>query len=88
MKLHEDYVLCDMGDEWAIVPVGTAAEHFHGIFQANGSAGAILSCLREETTLEAILDTLEARYDAPREALEAAVRELLEQLRTEGLLRE
>lgn len=88
MKLHNDFVLYDMGNEYTLVPVGQAAEGFHGILQANKSAGVILNCLKEETSLEAIVDALEARFEASREELTAATQELLDELRREGALQE
>lgn len=88
MKLHENYVFYSMRGECVLVPVGKAAKGFHGMLRGNQSAGVILNCLKEETTLEAIVDVLAARYDASREELTAAAQELLDELRGLGALRE
>lgn len=88
MKLHENYIIYNMSGECVLVPVGKAAKGFHGMLRANRSAGVVLNCLKEETTLEAIVDVLAARYDASREELTEAAQELLDELRELGALRE
>ena len=89
MKLKADYVVYDANDgEKLAVATGKEADNFSGLLRANRSASAILDCLAEETTEEAIVDVMAARFDAPRETLAADVAKVLETLRSVGAIEE
>ena len=47
-----------------------------------------MDCLKEETTEEAIVDKMAAKYDAPREEIAADVKEILDTLRKINALEE
>lgn len=81
MKLKEELVVTNVGGEYVAVPVGEAAERLHGVVRLNESAGFILDCLQNETTEEAIIDAMLARYEADRAAIAAGVAKTLERLR-------
>lgn len=86
MKLHSDFIAQDMGGEYVLVPVGKAAESFHGIARGNATTGFILSCLAEDTSRDAIVDALQRKYDAPRDRIESSVDKVLTALRSIGAL--
>ena len=78
MKLKDDFIVQDIDDTQFLVPVG--AEAFQGIVRSNKTAAFIVDCLKEETTAEAIVDAMCAKYDAPREQIAADVEEVLDTL--------
>ena len=86
MKLKPDFISQDVDDVRFLVPVG--AESFRGIVKSNKTAAFIVDLLAEETTEEAIVDTMCEKYDAPRERLAADVAKVLETLRKIGALEE
>ncbi len=79
MKLNSDFITQEIDGTQFLVPVG--AESFSGIVRSNKTAAFIVNCLREDTTADAIVDAMCAKYDAPRETLAADVRKVLDTLR-------
>ena len=79
MKLKEDFITQDIDGTQFLVAVG--GEAFNGIVRNNETATFIVDCLKEETTLDAIVDRMCARYDAPRETIAADVAEIINTLR-------
>lgn len=86
MKLKSDFITQDIDDTQFLVPIG--AEAFSGIVRSNKTAAFIVDCLKEETTEEAIVDKMAAKYDAPREEIAADVKEILDTLRKINALEE
>ncbi len=86
MKLKPDFITQDIDDTRYLISVG--AESFQGIVRSNRTAAFIVDCLREETTQDAIVDKMCARYDAPRETVCADVKEILDTLRSINALDE
>ena len=86
MKLKPDFITQDIDDTQFLVPVG--AEAFSGIVRSNKTAAFIVDCLKEETTEEAIVEAMCARYDAPREEITVDVKEILNTLRRINALEE
>lgn len=79
MRLKDDFITQQIEDTQFLVPVG--AESFRGLVRSNRTAAFIVDCLQEETTEEAIVNAMCAKYDAPREVIAADVREILDTLR-------
>ena len=89
MKLKEEYVVYDANDnEKLAVATGDEIANFSGFLRANKSASVILDCLAQDTTEEAIVDALAARFDAPRETLAADTAKVLDTLRSIKALEE
>lgn len=79
MKLKEDFIIQDIDGVQFMVPVG--GEAFNGIVRSNETAAFIVDCLKEETTVDAIVDRMCAEYDASRETIAADVAEIINTLR-------
>ena len=79
MKLKNTFISQDVDDTRFIVPIG--AEKFHGVARGNRTAAFVVDCLKDDTTEEAIVDKMCAKYDAPRETIAADVKEILDTLR-------
>lgn len=88
MKLRNGFITYDTGDEQIMVPTRNSGSSFRGMARGNRTAAFVLECLAEETTREAIIDRMEAKYDAPREILAADVDTVLQGLRSMGALDE
>ena len=84
MKLKDDFIIQDIDDTQFLVPVG--AEAFQGIVRSNKTAAFIVECLKEETTAEAIVDAMCAKYDAPKEQVTADVEGIIDTLRSVNAL--
>ena len=88
MKLKAGFITHSMGDEHVLVATGDAAEKFRGIARSNETAAFIVDCLKEETTLDTIVEKMCAEYDAPEERIRADVIKILDTLRSIGALDE
>ena len=86
MKLKDSFITQDIDGTQFMVAVGEAS--FTGIVKSNKTAAFIVDCLKEETTKEQIVDAMCAKYDAPRERIEADVEGILNKLRGIGALDE
>lgn len=79
MKLKSGFVPHDMGNEQVIVPTGESS--FAGMVRCNGTAAFIVNCLLEDTSRDAIVEAMLAKYDVSTETAGAAVDKILAQLR-------
>ena len=84
MKLKDCFITHEMGDLQIMVAAGDT--DFNGMVRSNKTAAFIVDSLKEETTKEAIVDAMEAKYDAPRDVLERDLDTVLEKLRRIGAL--
>ena len=86
MKLKKEFITYDTGEESMLVPTGGAG--FSGLVKGNKTLGVILALLKEETTEEAVIAAMKARFDAQEEVIAADVRKALSELRSIGALDE
>ena len=86
MKLKKDFIARNTATESLLVPTGTAG--FSGMVKGNKTLGAILELLKTDTTEEAVVDAMKARFDAPKDVIAADVRKAVAELRKIGALDE
>lgn len=86
MKLKDGFVVQEIDGEFIMVSLNSAA--FHGLVRMNKTAAFVLECLGEETSRDAIVDAMAAKYDAPREVLARNADGVLEKLRSISALDE
>ena len=79
MKLSPNFLIHVQDDEHLLIPVSDAK--FSGVVRGNKTVGAILSCLKEETTEEQIVASLKAQFEgADEEVIKADVAKALSEL--------
>ena len=86
MKLKDGFVTHEMGGEQ--VMVATGATNFSGLVRSNPTAAFIVDCLKQETTKDAIVEKMLAKYEASAEVISADVDKILAKLRSIGALDE
>ena len=86
MKLIDKLLMSPIGDEYVLVPVGSTAEQIHGLIRLNETAAFIVRQLERDTTPAAIADAMLAEYEVDRPTAEAAIAQILDQLRSVGAL--
>ena len=86
MKLKSDFITQEIDGTQFLVPVGGSS--INGLARSNKSAAFIVDLLKEETTLDSIVDAMCAKYDADRDTITADVRTILDKLRLLGALEE
>lgn len=86
MKLKDSFITQDIDGTQFMVAVGETS--FTGIVRSNKTAAFIVECLKTETTKNQIVNAMCAKYDAPKDRIEADVEKILEKLRGIGALDE
>lgn len=67
MKIREGFMLRQVADNYVIVPVGKATYEFNGMIKINETGAFIWECLKEDLSLEVLVDLLVKEYDVTRE---------------------
>ena len=86
MKLKDGFVTHEMGGEQIMVATGAAT--FAGLVRSNTTAAYIVECLKEDTTREAIVEKMLAKYDASADVISADVDKIIAKLRSINALDE
>ncbi len=84
MILSEDFIVHTSKSESILVPVG--GSDFSGVVKGNSILGELLTLLQKDTTEEALVSAMLARYDAPRDVIAGDVKAALTELRSIGAL--
>lgn len=85
MKLKETFITHTTNNEQILVDT---SGKFSGIVRNNNTAAFIVDCLKEETSVEEIINKMIEEYDAPLEDIKKGVDDVLDTLRKVGALDE
>lgn len=86
MILKKEFITHNTGSESLLVPAGGAG--WSGLVKGNKTLGAILELLKTDTTDEAVIAAMKARFDAPEDVIAADVKKALFELRKIGAIDE
>lgn len=86
MRLKYTFEMMELDDKTVAVPVGEKAEGFHGVIQLNETAAFIFHLLKDETTVEEIINTMSKEFDASKEILTVDVHRCIDEFRRRGIL--
>ena len=85
MRLKDTFITHDSDQEQVLIDVTSS---FAGLVRSNRTAAFIVECLKKDTTIEQIVETMYEKYDAPKEVLQKDVESIVEKLRGIGALEE
>lgn len=85
MKLKDTFITHTANNEQILVDT---SGKFSGIVRNNNTAAFIVDCLKEETSIEEIINKMIEEYDAPIEDIKKGVNDVLDTLRKIGALDE
>lgn len=85
MKLKKEFVTHNLDGEQIMV---SASGSFKGFLKSNKTAAFIVDLLKEETTVENIVNKLLEKYDAPSDIIQKDVDRIIETLRQVGAIDE
>ena len=85
MKLKNTFITHTANNEQILVDT---SGKFSGIVRNNKTAAFIVDCLKEETSIEEIINKMSEEYDAPLEDIKKGVEDVLDTLRKVGALDE
>ena len=86
MRLKDGFITHEVNGEQ--IMVATGASKFSGMVRSNSTAAFIVDCLKNDTTVENILDAMEEKYNGSREAMKTDVESILAKLRSINALEE
>ena len=88
MKLHGEFILRQVLDDVLAIPVGQTALNMNGMILLNDVSTVIWNCLKEETSVEAIVNAVTDAFEVSAEEAELDIQEFLNKMRNAGLLEE
>ncbi len=87
MKLKYTFVINEVADQMVAVPVGDDLGEFNGFIKMNDVGADIFDLLKEDTTEDAMVEALKAKYtDATEEEIRENVVAFTEKLKESGVL--
>ena len=86
MRIKEQFLTHEADGVSMLVPLGGAG--FSGIVKGNRTLGVILQLLKNDTTEDAVVQAMCARFDAPEDVIRRDVERAVRELRTIGALEE
>lgn len=86
MKLNSGFLAHNDGENKLLVSTGST--DFSGLVRSNETAGFIIECLENDTTVDEIVAKMQKKYSGPKEAMERDVRKIIAQLGKIGAIDE
>ena len=87
MKLKYTFVINEVADQMVAVPVGDDLGEFNGFIKMNDVGADIFGLLKEDTTVEAMIEALKVKYtDATEDEIRENVVAFTDKLKESGVL--
>lgn len=86
MKTEKNVILREIAGEYILIPTGSMALKFTGVFAVSELGVAVWNLLQQEKSEEEIVESLLREYEVDKETLTADVKEFLQSLREKELL--
>lgn len=84
MKLNNDFISHEDGNESFVIPSGKA--DFSGVVRGNKTFGNIVELLQNDITEAEIVQSMLEKYDASQDVIERDVKKVIENLREIGAI--
>lgn len=86
MKIKEGFVLREMADTVVVVPTGKILKEYPQIMNLTHAAKFVWELLKEDITVEEIINKLVDRYKIDRDRAKKDVEEFIQKLREKNML--
>lgn len=86
MRLKDDFILHNTGEDFVIIATGEATKNFNGIIKLNNMGGEIVSFLSNDISEEDIIKAIVEKYEVEYETAKEDIRNILDSLRKAGVL--
>lgn len=86
MKINENFVLRNIADTWAVLPLGAATLDFNGMITLNETATLLWSKLDAGCERQDLIDALLGEYDVTEAQAAADVDAFIEKLKSVGCI--
>lgn len=85
MKINKNFVLKKVANNYVAISVGAKSD-FKGYIQLNETGAFIFNCLKEETTIDEIVEKLTKEYDVSKECAKTDIQEIIKNFKENGLI--
>lgn len=86
MRLKDDFILHNTGEEFIIIATGEATKNFNGIIKLNNMGGEIVGLLTTDISEEEIIKAIVEKYEVEYETAREDILNLLDSLRKAGVI--
>ena len=88
MKIKEGYVLKSVAGSNVVIATGSERMEFNGVITFNDTGAEIFNMLNGTYTVEEIIEKIVKDYEIPYETAKTDVENLIEKMRSQGLIEE
>ena len=86
MKMSEGFELVNIAEEHLVVPVGEKADKLKGLIVLSPAAAFLLEKMKKDLTIDDLVSLLTNRYDVNIDKAQKDINEMVDTLRSLGLL--
>lgn len=86
MRLKDDFILHNTGEDFVIIATGEATKNFNGIIKLNNMGGEIVGLLTTDISEEEIIKAIVEKYEVEYEIAREDILNLLDSLRKTGVI--
>lgn len=86
MRLKDDFILHNTGEDFVIIATGEATKNFNGIIKLNNMGGEIVGLLANDISEEEIIKAIVEKYEVEYETAKEDILNLLNSLRKAGVI--
>ena len=67
MKIKNDFIVKEISDSTVVIPVGNRVADFNGMLKLNETGVFLFNLLKNDTTIEALVQSLVDEYEVTKE---------------------
>ena len=86
MRLKDDFILHNTGEDFVIIATDEATKNFNGIIKLNNMGGEIVGLLTTDISEEEIIKAIVEKYEVEYEIAREDILNLLDSLRKAGVI--
>ena len=86
MRLKDDFILHNTGEDFVIIATGEATKNFNGIIKLNNMGGEIVSFLSNNISEEEIVKAIVEKYEVDYDTAKEDIKNILDSLRKAGVI--
>ena len=86
MKISKEFVIREIAGDYIIVPTGSTALQFNGLITVNEVGAFLWKFLQQETTEEALVQSVVSEYEVEEETARQDIEEFLQQLKDNHII--
>lgn len=86
MRLKDDFILHNTGEDFVIIATGEATKNFNGIIKLNNMGGEIVGLLTTDISEEDIIKAIVEKYEVDYDTAKEDIKNILDSLRKAGVI--